>query len=44
MTQKTIQPVASTEPRIQSLCRALEKGGTKVADNIVAFSKNLGKH
>ncbi len=44
MDPKAIQNTIDTEARSRELCKALEEGGTRFPDHLIAFSKNGGKH
>jgi len=44
MNQKDLTEKPLPEMRVQALCKALEEGGQKVSDSLIAFSKSPGKH
>jgi hypothetical protein len=44
MNQKAFSENPLPENRVRQLCKALEEGGQKVSDSLIAFSKSPGKH
>lgn len=43
MNKKALTEKQLPENRVRELCKALEEGGQKVSDSLIAFSKSPGK-